>query len=65
MPIKLGNRREVVYVCLINLFLFLLPGKSKISKTKETAEWTCSVCKIDVHLYAHIISHQNFNEYIC
>jgi hypothetical protein len=25
--------------------------KNKISKTKETAEWNCSVCKIDVHLY--------------
>jgi hypothetical protein len=26
-----------------------------ISKTKETAEWNCSVCKIDVHLYASIV----------
>ena len=30
--------------------------KNKISKTKETAEWTCSVCKIDIHLYASIVS---------
>jgi hypothetical protein len=29
--------------------------KNKISKTKETAEWNCSVCKIDVHLYASIV----------
>ena len=29
--------------------------KNKISKTKETAEWNCSVCKIDVHLYAAIV----------
>ena len=29
--------------------------KKKKSKTKETAEWTCSVCKIDVHLYASIV----------
>jgi hypothetical protein len=29
--------------------------KKKISKTKETAEWNCSVCKIDVHLYASIV----------
>jgi hypothetical protein len=29
--------------------------KNKISKTKETAEWKCSVCKIDVHLYASIV----------
>jgi hypothetical protein len=27
--------------------------KNKISKTKETAEWNCSVCKIDVHLYVY------------
>jgi hypothetical protein len=27
----------------------------EISKTKETAEWNCSVCKIDVHLYASIV----------
>jgi hypothetical protein len=35
--------------------VLLLPGKNKISKTIETAEWTCSVCKIDVHLYASIV----------
>ena len=29
--------------------------KIKISKTKETAEWNCSVFKIDVHLYASIV----------
>ena len=29
--------------------------KKKISKTKETAEWNCSVCKIDVHLYVSIV----------
>jgi hypothetical protein len=29
--------------------------KNKISKTTETAEWNCSVCKIDVHLYASIV----------
>jgi hypothetical protein len=29
--------------------------KNKISKTKETAEWNCSVCKIDAHLYAAIV----------
>ena len=29
--------------------------KNKISKTKETAKWNCSVCKIDVHLYASIV----------
>ena len=29
--------------------------KNKIGKTKETAEWNCSVCKIDVHLYASIV----------
>ena len=29
--------------------------KNKISKTKETAEWNCSVCKTDVHLYASIV----------
>ena len=23
--------------------------------SKETAEWNCSVCKIDVHLYASIV----------
>ena len=28
---------------------------NKISKTKETAECNCSVCKIDVHLYASIV----------
>ena len=27
----------------------------EISKIKETAEWNCSVCKIDVHLYASIV----------
>ena len=27
--------------------------KKKISK--ETTEWNCSVCKIDVHLYASIV----------
>ena len=26
-----------------------------ISKTKETAEWNCSVCTIDVHLYASLV----------
>jgi len=30
--------------------------KNKTSKTKETAERNCSVCKIDVHLYASIVS---------
>jgi hypothetical protein len=29
--------------------------KKTISKTKETAEWNCSVCKIDVNLYASIV----------
>jgi hypothetical protein len=29
--------------------------KYKISKTKETAEWNCLICKIDVHLYASIV----------
>jgi hypothetical protein len=29
--------------------------KKQISKTKETSKWTCSVCKIDVHLYASIV----------
>ena len=29
--------------------------KNKISKTKETAKWNYSVCKIDVHLYASIV----------
>ena len=36
----------------LNIILSL---KNKISKTKETAEWNCSVCKIDVHLYASIV----------
>ena len=30
-------------------------SKKKNIKTKETAEWNCSVCKIDVHLYASIV----------
>jgi hypothetical protein len=30
-------------------------SKKQISKTKETAEWNCSVCQIDVHLYASIV----------
>jgi hypothetical protein len=29
--------------------------KNKISKTKETAEWNCSICNTDVHLYASIV----------
>jgi hypothetical protein len=45
----------LIWLIYLFLFLFLLPGKNKISKTKETAEWTCSVCKIDVHLYASIV----------
>jgi hypothetical protein len=31
--------------------------KNKISKTKETAEWNCSVCKIDVYLDESIVCH--------
>ena len=48
---KSGNR---IFICQ-NYLVLLLPGKNKISKTKETAEWACSVCKIDVHLYASIV----------
>ena len=48
---KWGNRN---FICQ-NYLVLLLPGKNKISKTKETAEWTCPVCKIDVHLYASIV----------
>ena len=29
--------------------------KNKINKTKETAEWKCSVCKTDVHLCESIV----------
>ena len=29
--------------------------KNKISKTKETAKWNCSICNTDVHLYASIV----------
>jgi hypothetical protein len=47
--------RRVIDLGLLDVFVLLLPGKNKISKTKETAEWTCSVCKIDVHLYASIV----------
>ena len=48
---KSGNRNFICY----NYLVLLLHGKNKISKTKETAEWTCSVCKFDVHLYASIV----------
>jgi hypothetical protein len=30
-------------------------SKKEISKTKETAVWNCSVCKIDVHLYPEVL----------
>jgi hypothetical protein len=32
-----------------------LKKNNKIGKAKETAEWNCSVCKLDVHLYAYIV----------
>jgi hypothetical protein len=30
-------------------------SKQQISKTKETTAWNCSVCKINIHLYASIV----------
>jgi RNase P subunit RPR2 len=51
------------FICL-NCIVLLLPGKNKISKSKETAEWNCSVCKIDVHLFASIVCDGIVNQYI-
>jgi hypothetical protein len=49
LSVYFTEKIRVIVILFVRItWSLLLPGKNKISKTKETAVWTCSVCKIDV-----------------